>query len=117
MSGGCGPVSRGRRPLSRGGEEVSRRPASEAQFIRGILNPSERYVLSEPGTTKYRLRPNETGGIVNLIHVGDHTFTGVNAGCVEAAVQSGMAGAQALCGYPAVIPGDVLPRSGPWGER
>jgi uncharacterized protein with NAD-binding domain and iron-sulfur cluster len=89
----------------------------EAQFIRGILNPSERYVLSEPGTTKYRLRPNETGGIVNLIHVGDHTFTGVNAGCVEAAVQSGMAGAQALCGYPAVIPGDVLPRSGPWGER
>jgi uncharacterized protein with NAD-binding domain and iron-sulfur cluster len=89
----------------------------EAQFIRGILNPSERYVLSEPGTTKYRLRPHETGGITNLIHVGDHTFTGVNAGCVEAAVQSGMAGAQYLCGYPAVIAGDILPRSGPWGDR
>ncbi len=89
----------------------------EAQFIRGTLNPSERYVLSEPGTTKYRLRPHETGGIANLIHVGDHTFTGVNAGCVEAAVQSGMAGAQHLCGYPAVIPGDMLPRAGAWGDR
>ncbi len=89
----------------------------EAQFIRGILNPSERYVLSEPGTTKYRLRPQETGGVVNLIHTGDHTFTGVNAGCVEAAVMSGMAAAQHLCGHPAQIPGDIKPRSGPWGER
>src|SRR5690606_32488220 len=92
-------------PLERDGAD-----RFDAQYIRGILNPSERYVLSEPGTTKYRLRPNETG-IFNLIHVGDHTFTGVNAGCVEAAVQSGMAGAQCLCGYPAVIPGDILPRS------
>ncbi len=89
----------------------------EAQFIRGTLNPSERYVLSEPGTTKYRLRPDETGGVVNLIHVGDHTFTGVNAGCVEAAVQSGMAGAKALCGFPKEIPGDIEPRPGPWGDR
>ena len=89
----------------------------EAQFIRATVNPSERYVLSEPWTTKYRLRPEETGGIANLIHTGDHTFTGINAGCVEAAVMSGMAAARALCGYPREIPGDVLPRSGPWGER
>lgn len=88
----------------------------EAQFIRGTLNPSERYVLSEPGRTKYRLRPHETG-IKNLLHVGDHTFTGVNAGCVEAAVMSGMAAARTLCSYPRHIPGDVMPRSGPWGER
>jgi uncharacterized protein with NAD-binding domain and iron-sulfur cluster len=81
----------------------------EAQFIRGVLNPSERYVLSKPGTSRYRLRAEETG-IDNLLHVGDHTFTGVNAGCVEAAVMSGMNAAQQLCGHPGHIVGDVLPR-------
>lgn len=88
----------------------------EAQYFRGTLNPSERYVLSEPGATKYRLRPHETG-IKNLLHVGDHTFTGVNAGCVEAAVMSGMAASRTLCSYPRKIPGDISPRKGPWGNR
>ena len=88
----------------------------EAQFIRGILNPSERYILSAPGSTRFRLRAEETG-IDNLLHVGDHTFTGVNAGCVEAAVMSGMNAAQHLAGYPSHILGDVLPRRGPWGDR
>lgn len=88
----------------------------EAQFIRGVLNPSERYVLSVPGSTRYRLRAEETD-VANLLHVGDHTFTGVNAGCVEAAVMSGMNAAQHLCGWPREIVGDVLPRRGPWGER
>lgn len=88
----------------------------DAQYIRATVNPSERYVLSEPGTTKYRLRADETG-LANLSHVGDHTFTVLNAGCVEAAVMSGMNAAQALCGHPHVIVGDLLPKSGPWGER
>jgi len=98
-------------PLERDGEA-----RLEAQHIRGTLNPSERYILSEPGLTKYRLRPHETG-IANLLHTGDHTFTGVNASCVEAAVMSGMAAARRLCGHPATIPGDVEPTPGPWGER
>lgn len=98
-------------PLDRDGAD-----RFEAQFVRGTLNPSERYVLSEPGTTKYRLRPEETG-VANLLHTGDHTFTGINAGCVEAAVMSGMAAAQHLCGFPREIPGDLRPRSGPWGTR
>jgi hypothetical protein len=89
----------------------------DAQYLRVPVNPSERYVLAEPGRTKYRLRPYETGGITNLLHVGDHTFNGVNAGCVEAAVMSGMVAARHLCGRPREIPGDVRPRRGPWGGR
>jgi uncharacterized protein with NAD-binding domain and iron-sulfur cluster len=88
----------------------------DGQFWRATVNPSERYVLSLPGTTAFRLRAEETG-LANLLHVGDHTFTGVNAGCVEAAVMSGMNAAQHLCRHPAVILGDVLPRRGPWGAR
>lgn len=88
----------------------------DAQYLRATVNPSERYVLSEPGTTQHRLRPEETG-VDNLLHVGDHTFTGVNAGCVEAAVMSGMNAAQFLCGHPTKVLGDILPRRGPWGER
>jgi uncharacterized protein with NAD-binding domain and iron-sulfur cluster len=88
----------------------------DAQHLRATVNPSERYVLSEPGTTRLRLRPEETD-VDNLLHVGDHTFTGVNAGCVEAAVMSGMNAAQFLCGHPTEVIGDILPRRGPWGER
>lgn len=97
-------------PLERDGEA-----RLDAQFIRATLNPSERYVLSEPGTTRFRLRAEETG-VANLLHVGDHTFTAVNAGCVEAAIMSGMNAAQVLCGHPATIVGDIVPR-GPWGAR
>ena len=88
----------------------------DAQYLRSTTGPSERYVLSEPGTTRYRLRAEETG-VDNLLHVGDHTFTALNAGCVEAAFMSGMNAAQFLCGHPTTIVGDILPRKGPWGDR
>jgi len=82
----------------------------DAQFIRATVNPSERYVLSVPGSTSYRLRAEDTG-VANLLMCGDHTFTGVNAGCVEAATMSGMNCAQAMCGHPTEIAGDLLPRT------
>jgi hypothetical protein len=81
----------------------------DAQFIRATVNPSERYVLSVPKSTPFRLRAEDTG-IANLLMTGDHTFTGINAGCVEAATMSGMNCAQALCGHPKVIVGDILPQ-------
>jgi uncharacterized protein with NAD-binding domain and iron-sulfur cluster len=81
----------------------------DAQYLRGTLNPSERYVLSVPGSTAFRLRAEETG-LDNLVMCGDHTFTGINAGCVEAATMSGMNAARHLCGHPAEIAGDALPR-------
>lgn len=91
-----------------GGEGLAR---LDAQFLRATVNPSERYVLSVPNTTQFRLRAEDTG-IANLLMTGDHTFTGINAGCVEAATMSGMNCAQALCGHPAVISGDILPQGG-----
>ena len=41
--------------------------------------------LSIPGTDEYRLRPDE-GGYDNLVLAGDWTDSGLNAGCIEAAV-------------------------------
>src|SRR5690606_22123269 len=38
----------------------SRDPLAE-QYLRVNFDPSERYVLSLPGTTKYRLRPDASG--------------------------------------------------------
>jgi uncharacterized protein with NAD-binding domain and iron-sulfur cluster len=70
-----------------------------SKFMRSNLDPSERYVLSVAHSTKYRLRVNESG-ISNLILAGDWTNNGFNAGCVEAAVMSGIQAANAIEGKP-----------------
>jgi uncharacterized protein with NAD-binding domain and iron-sulfur cluster len=77
----------------------------DAQFWRANIDPSERYVLSVVGSTKYRLR-SEASGLSNLYLAGDWLKTGLNAGCVEAAVMGGMQASRAICGYPAVIRGE-----------
>ena len=61
----------------------------DSQFWRANVDPSERYVLSLPGTSQYRLAPDETG-YENLVFAGDWTRCGLNSGCVEAAVISGL---------------------------
>jgi uncharacterized protein with NAD-binding domain and iron-sulfur cluster len=61
------------------------------------IDPSDRYVQSVPGSDKYRLRPDE-GGYDNLVLAGDWTDSGINAGCIEAAVMSGLEAANALLG-------------------
>jgi uncharacterized protein with NAD-binding domain and iron-sulfur cluster len=76
----------------------------DAQFFRANIDPSERYVLSVPGSTKHRLPPSQSG-FANLYLAGDWTRTPMNSGCVEAAVQSGCEAAQAICGYPEHIYG------------
>jgi uncharacterized protein with NAD-binding domain and iron-sulfur cluster len=75
-----------------------------SQYLRVNIDPTERYVLSVPGSTTYRLRANQLA-FANLVLTGDWTYNGINAGCVEAAVMSGMYAARALCGVPAVIVG------------
>ena len=45
----------------------------------------------------YRLRPDESG-YENLVLAGDWTDCGMNAGCIEAAVMSGLEAANALLG-------------------
>lgn len=76
-----------------------------SQFWRSNVDPSERYVLSLTGTSKYRL---ETDGTIfsNLLITGDWINTGVNAGCVEAAVMAGMETSRAICGHPKCINGE-----------
>ena len=61
----------------------------EAQFVRVNIDPSERYVLSVPGSSQHRLT---AGGTLldNLVVAGDWTHTHFNAGNVEAAVTSGL---------------------------
>jgi len=74
----------------------------DAQYLRANIDPNERYTLSVKGSTKYRLKP-EQSGFTNLILTGDWTYSGLNAGCIEAAVMSGMQASRAIAGYPTKI--------------
>ncbi|MBV8887476.1 MAG: NAD(P)-binding protein [Chroococcidiopsidaceae cyanobacterium CP_BM_RX_35] len=65
------------------------------QYWRVNIDPSERYVLSVPGSTKYRIKTDESG-FINLYLVGDWINNGYNAGCVEATVISAMQAARAI---------------------
>jgi uncharacterized protein with NAD-binding domain and iron-sulfur cluster len=67
----------------------------DAQYLRANVEPSERYVLSVPGSGEHRIAPRDTG-FSNLYAVGDWTACVIDAGCVEAAVISGMLAANAI---------------------
>jgi uncharacterized protein with NAD-binding domain and iron-sulfur cluster len=75
------------------------------QFFKVNIDPSERYVLSVPCSTQYRLRPDGSG-INNLYLAGDWVRSGVNAGCIEAAVIAGRMTARAITEADMTIPGD-----------
>lgn len=63
------------------------------------IEPSELYVQAPADTTRYRLKADKSG-YKNLILAGDWTYNGLNVGCVEAAVTSGMLASNAITGYP-----------------
>ncbi|MXU63911.1 NAD(P)-binding protein [Oceanomicrobium pacificus] len=91
--------------------------AWDAQYFRGNIDPNERYVLSAPGSTSARLRADESG-FDNLWLAGDWTYTGINAGCVEAATMSGLRAAEGLTGVDMKIVGEnevpgAMPKSKP----
>jgi hypothetical protein len=67
------------------------------QHVSVNIDPSDRYVQSVPGSDKYRLRVDESG-YENLVLAGDWTDCGMNAGCIEAAVMSGLQAANVLMG-------------------
>ncbi|HEX5721852.1 MAG TPA: FAD-dependent oxidoreductase [Acidimicrobiia bacterium] len=71
----------------------------DSQFWRANVDPSERYVLSLPGSDRYRLRADQSG-YDNLVLAGDWINCGLNAGCLEAAVMSGLQAANAIHGRP-----------------
>lgn len=78
----------------------------DTQYWIANVAPSERYVLSIPGSSKFRLSPLDNT-YDNLTIAGDWTSCGLNYGCVEAATISGRLAAHALSGFPALedIPG------------
>jgi uncharacterized protein with NAD-binding domain and iron-sulfur cluster len=65
------------------------------QYLRANVEPSERYVLSVPGSSKHRIRPDDTG-FGNLYAVGDWTACALDAGYVEGAVISGILAANSI---------------------
>jgi len=69
----------------------------KGHFARANIDPTERYVLSVKGSAVFRIRTDKTG-FSNLLIAGDWTENPINAGCVEAAVMSGMMAANVLSG-------------------
>jgi uncharacterized protein with NAD-binding domain and iron-sulfur cluster len=74
-------------------------------YARANVSPSDRYVLSLPGSNRYRLAPGGSG-FDNLVLAGDWVATSFNLGTIEAAAIAGRKAAQVLCGEPALIPGE-----------
>lgn len=85
--------------------ERAGRARLRSQVVRANTRPSERYVLSLPGTSRVRLRSQDSG-FGNLVLAGDWTRTGLDFGCMEAAVMSGRQASRALCGLPVAVVGE-----------
>ncbi|RYZ02017.1 MAG: hypothetical protein EOO73_33385 [Myxococcales bacterium] len=71
----------------------------ESQYVSANVSPSDRFTLTLPGSTRYRLSPLDAT-YDNLTIVGDYTACGFNESCVEAAVMSGRLGAHAIAQWP-----------------
>lgn len=74
-------------------------------YLRTNTEGSERYTPSHAGSGRYRIKPGDSG-VANLFLAGDWTDNGLNLGCVEATVISGMQCARALSGRPVWIYGE-----------
>jgi uncharacterized protein with NAD-binding domain and iron-sulfur cluster len=70
-----------------------------AQHVCANIDPSDRYVQALPGTGWARLRPDDAP-FAHLHLAGDWTDCGLNAGCIEAAVMSGLQAANSVLGVP-----------------
>jgi uncharacterized protein with NAD-binding domain and iron-sulfur cluster len=77
----------------------------DAQYVRANYTPTERYVVTLPGTTRFQMTA-DSSGYMNLALAGDWLYTGLG-GSVEGAVVAGMQASRALTGFPAEIPGEI----------
>jgi hypothetical protein len=84
--------------------DVAAQANPAAPYFRANVEPSDRYVLSLPGTAKYRIAPGDSG-FGNLFPAGDWTSCVLDAGCMEAATISGMLAAEAITGEMRTIIG------------
>lgn len=71
----------------------------DSQYWRANVNPTDRYVLSLPGSHRYRISPLDMT-VDNMTIVGDWTETGLDSGCIESAVISGLLASHAISGRP-----------------
>jgi uncharacterized protein with NAD-binding domain and iron-sulfur cluster len=76
-------------------QEVQGEKRADYQYYRANVDPSERYVQSTKGTSKYRLETHSSG-FDNLYLTGDWIQNGFNMGCVESATISGLKTARAI---------------------
>jgi uncharacterized protein with NAD-binding domain and iron-sulfur cluster len=77
----------------------------DSQYWRANVSDSERYVLTPAGSVADRLGADESG-VGNLVLAGDWTRNGIDGGCVEAAMTSGMQAARALIGHERTFSGE-----------
>jgi uncharacterized protein with NAD-binding domain and iron-sulfur cluster len=66
-----------------------------SQYWRININPTERYVMSVPGSIKYRLKTDESG-FDRLYLTGDWINNSFNVGAIEPTVMSGMQTARSV---------------------
>ena len=88
-------------PSAKDAHDVARTDESRFDTQHWIANvdPSERYILSLPGTGRYRISPLDNT-YDNLTIAGDWTSCGFDVGCVEAAIMSGRLAAHAISFFP-----------------
>jgi hypothetical protein len=72
----------------------------DAQYYRANVSPSERYVLTVAGSTRFRLPAHDPTGFSNLYFAGDWTRNGLDSGAMESAALSGRLASLALSGWP-----------------
>jgi hypothetical protein len=73
----------------------------DSQYLIANIAGSARYSQSVPGSIAHRISPLDRT-YDNLTITGDWTSTGLDSGCVESAVMSGLLSAHALSGSPAL---------------
>ncbi len=71
----------------------------DTQFWTANVNPTDRYVQSLPGSIAYRISPLDRT-LDNFTVAGDWTASGLDSGCIESAVMSGLLAAHAISGTP-----------------
>jgi uncharacterized protein with NAD-binding domain and iron-sulfur cluster len=87
---------------AKGNASARKGPARfETQYWKANVNPTDRYVLSLPGSIGYRISPLDIT-FDNLTIAGDWTASGLDSGCIESAIMSGMLAAHAISGKPAL---------------
>jgi uncharacterized protein with NAD-binding domain and iron-sulfur cluster len=69
------------------------------RHVQANFEGSDRYTLSLPGSLASRISPLDRS-VENMTVAGDWTACGLDAGCVESAVMSGMLAAYAISGSP-----------------